>query len=260
MRFKDVKDWLNFVRNANIEQLEEMIKTDFYLNEFLDNKEDIKVESNLIIVCQQKLKGTKIEDKLWSNTLWFIDNESLTNEVFNYFYENNVAITALGHLPLKDEFLWLLVGQVEESILTLGIRYFTEAKYSVEDFRNFLLKFTTCDWLWNTLISTETSNPDKDKVLKKTLFSSTNFDNYKQKLIEQSIERNLRSTNRIKIINKYYKINNPRFLRGIAQNPITPLNILVELINIKNIRYARDIRQLASENIRKRRSSCKHKG
>lgn len=260
MRFKDVNNWLNFVRNANIEQLEGMIKRDFYLHEFLDNKEDIKVESNLIIECQQKLNGTKIEDELWSDTLGFIDNESLTDEVFNYFYENNVAITALGHLQLKDEFLWLLVDQVEESILTLGIRYFTEDKYSVEEFRKFLLKFTTCDWLWNILISTNINNPDKDKVLKKTLFSSTNLDNYKQKLIEQSIERNLKNTERTKIIIKYYKINKPRYLRGIAQNPITPLNILEELITIRNIRYAKDIRQFASENIRIGKLDYRSKG
>jgi hypothetical protein len=260
MRFKDLNDWLHFVRHANIEQLENIINSDFYLYEFLDNREDIKLKSELIIECQQKLKGTKIEDAFWSDTLGYIDNESLTDEVFNYFYKNNVAITALGHLPLKDEFLWRLAEQVEESILTLGVRYYTDDKYSVEEFRNFLLKFTTYDWLWNTLISTNTNNPNKDKVLKKILFSATDFDNYKQKLIEQSIEKNLKVTKRVNVINKYYRINNPRYLRGVSQNPITPLSILEELINVKNIKYARDIRQFASENIRKRKLDARNRG
>lgn len=163
MRFIDLNDCLRFVRESNIEQLENIIKDDFCLYEFLDNKEDVNVKSDLIVECQQKLKGTKIEDEFWSDALRFIDNEYLTDEVINYFFKNNIAIMSLGHLPLKDKFLWCLVDYVEESILTLGIRYFTEDKYSAEEFRNFLLRFSRVDWLWNRLISTGSNNLRKRK-------------------------------------------------------------------------------------------------
>lgn len=101
MRFKDISDCFRFVKEAEVEELEKVVNNNFYLYEHIANREEVKVSSHILQECQQKLKGTKCENEFWSDVLGFIDNESITDEVFNYFIENDVAIVALSNIKKK---------------------------------------------------------------------------------------------------------------------------------------------------------------
>lgn len=61
IRFKDINHWLHFVRDASIKQLEDIIKSDFYLCNFLDNKEDIRVNSDLMLNASKNLRVQKLK-------------------------------------------------------------------------------------------------------------------------------------------------------------------------------------------------------
>ncbi|MGE5397172.1 MAG: hypothetical protein ACM3MK_06495 [Chitinophagales bacterium] len=52
--------------------------------------------------------------------------------------------------------------------------------------------------------------------------------------------------------NLHFSSNKPRLLRGIAQNLFRPEDILIELTNIGNTRFAKQIRQMALENLKAR--------
>ncbi|HEX3045560.1 MAG TPA: hypothetical protein VHY08_12445 [Bacillota bacterium] len=94
-----------------------------------------------------------------------------------------------------------------------------------------------------------TFNEEKRKILVKSIFSLTSFIDLKRTLTELSIEKHLSKTKSINQINKYYKLNNFRYLKAIAGNPITPELILNELTNVKDVKYAIQIRNLASKNL-----------
>jgi len=167
----------------------------------------------------------------------------------NHLINNHIAIQTLGHLPLSDKFLLKIAYQVDEAVITLGKRYFIDENYSSYDFVELLRKFKDNEWLWRVLINMDYTSNEKRRILLKSLFSLTNFEELKRLVIEQSIEKHLTKTKSIKQINKYYKSNNCRFLRAIAENPVTPSYILNELRNIKNAKYANQIRTLANKNL-----------
>jgi hypothetical protein len=252
MKFENVYEWINFNIEQPIESLNTLISDEYNLYEDIEDQNNYIVDSNLLLFCLGKFKGAKIEDSFWSNTLCFLDNDWFPETIFNYLYENKLALTTMCHLPLRDEFLWKLVNTEEEAILTLGTRYYTLEKYSIDAFERFLLRFKTCNWLWRCLISTTTSDTKKKKLFRRLLFNNTKFHDYKVLIIEKTIEERLKKTHCIKLINKYYKLNNCRYYVGIAQNPNTPINILEELLQLKNVKYAKLIREFSLNNINKR--------
>ncbi|NLM47981.1 MAG: hypothetical protein GX198_04090, partial [Epulopiscium sp.] len=58
---------------------------------------------------------------------------------------------------------------------------------------------------------------------------------------------------RIGTILYYYKTKEPEYLLAIAQNPISPADILENLMNIEQVSYAKKIRSFAKEYLDKKK-------
>jgi hypothetical protein len=100
------------------------------------------------------------------------------------------------------------------------------------------------------LLYVKTNNIYKRKTLIKSLFLQTDFTDLKESVIEEITEGILSRTSRIDVIIKHYAIDKPRYLRGIAQNPFTPKDILTDLSYVGNIKFAKQIRQMALDNLK----------
>lgn len=249
MKFENVIDWFSFVNNASLADLRVIITDEFYLYKYLHSQDICILNENLINTVKEKLKGTELEERFWSECLFYIHKDSLNDELIDYLITNRISILKLGHLLLPDKFLLRIANQVDEAVLTLGKRYYTDKNYSSYDFAELLKNFKDNEWLWRSLVNMDSECDEKRRVLLKSLFSITDFKELKRLVVEQQIEKHLAKTKSTKQIEKYYRTNNFCYIRAIAENPITPIYILNELVNIKNVKYANQIRTLASKNL-----------
>lgn len=253
MKFDDINHWFHFIKKSPIDELEKVITEDLYLDECLKNDDISSIEESMISSITLKLKGSTIEKLFWEKTLFYISSKSLSKDFINYLINNQIAIEVLGHMPLKDDFLWELVDLVDEAIITLGKRYYLESKYSENDFVFFLARFKRYHWLWNNLLNIDLiTNKIKNKLLIKNLFLLTDFDDLKGLVIDTNKEKLLIKTKNIKLIMKYYNSKEGKFLKAIAQNLYTPIDVLKELVNINNVKFAKQIRELAKANLKMR--------
>ncbi|NLT52780.1 MAG: hypothetical protein GXX85_17895 [Ignavibacteria bacterium] len=252
MKFQNIIDWLEFVNETSIENLNEIFHSEYGVYFSLENYERLIIKESLLTHIKNKLSQTDIEEKFWNSILNYIHTNSLTEKILNYLIDNKIALLALGHHSLDDIYLWKLVDDVDEAVLTLGKRYCLNNKYSTLEFKEFLKKFSNNKWLWETLINLKCPDIDKQRELRKLLFSNTSFDDLKNAFIEEKISLKLRSVKRERIIRKYYNMNNPKYWNAIAQNPSTPIDILSELVDLKNSKYANQIRKNAKNNLQKK--------
>lgn len=245
MEFKDVADWLRFVCESPWEGVAVVIDEDFSLQERLCVDDMLIVDGMTLVEVRRKLQGTSVEEQFWHQTLPFVNVDCLSDDLVDYFIAQGIALDMLAHLPLSDKYLWILAEQVEEALITLGKRHYLSDAYTTEEFVVLLEKASKNYWLWSSLLSVKSNNTSKRKSLVKRLFLLTNFDDLKENVIEEIAEGILSRTTRTEVIRKYYVSKKPRFLRGIAQNPRTPRDILIELSNIGSIKFAKQIRQMA---------------
>lgn len=183
-------------------------------------------------------------------TLPFIKVDCLTDDLLEYLITQKIAVDTLAHLSLPDKYLWMLTQYAEEALITLGKRYFISDNYSVEEFSSLLKQAPSTYWLWSSLLFVTTNNVYKRKTLIKSLFLLTDFADLKENVIEEITEGILSRTSRIDVIIKHYAIDKPRLLRGIAQNRFTPKDILIELSHVENVKFAKQIRQMSSDNLK----------
>lgn len=252
MQYKNIFEWICFLLGCSTEKILSIIDEKFSLENYVVDIEVTDIDSMELLNLKNKFQGTKIENLIWEELLQFINPKLLPNELIDYFIENEIALSILGHLPLDDMFLWKLVGVSGEAILTLGKRYYLNDVYTNENFTFMLEKFKDNYELWNMLLDIIPHNGEKRKILIKNLFIYTNFEELKRMIIEENIENMLKKTQIVSIIKKKFACNNYRYLRGIAQNPITPISLLENLTEIKDVKYAKQIRDYAKANLTRR--------
>lgn len=255
MRFANVNDWFNYVKDTSLEDLRQLMGEWLNLEKYLDDVSKVKVSPIEIATARSKLNGTDLEEQFWDQSLQYLEYNPGLDELLNYLIDNRIALLTLGHLSLPDQFLWRLVDDVDEAILTLGKRYYQNQKYSIEDFIWFLNKYHNKPWLWDSLLHGELlgygCSPDagKSTILVKLLFAKTDFDDLKRYVIQTRIAKRLEKTSCQKLLLKYYRTNNPYYWRAIASNPAAPSFLLQELSIVEKVKYASQIRNLAKINL-----------
>jgi len=247
--FENINSWLEFIKKTSLKDLTGVINEDFYLDEYVKNMESDIVNPELLVDIEEKIKGSEIEKLFWEKTLLFINVKCLKDELLDYLIDNNIANEFLGHLKLPDKYLWKLVDKTEEAVLTLGKRMYIEQKYKCGEFQDFLAKFSNKYWLWDSLLNVKPVCNEKKKILIKMLFKITNFDDLKRKVITTTVSNRIKNTKSIIVIKKYYKTMIPEYLLAISQNPLTPIYMLENLVNIKGIKYANQIRDFSKINL-----------
>lgn len=249
-KFVNFSKFLYYINKHTIYDIENKIPNDFSIDDFVQELDYICIDNELILSIREKLMYSTIEDRFWSEVLPFLYNNSYCDELIEYLINNNLALTALAHLNLKDEHLIKLFDIADEAILTYGKRIYSSELYSIDEFDEFLRKFTTTYWLWSSLLKTPLVSNEKYKVLIKNLFSITSFADLKEQYLKDNIYRVLTYTNKLNLIEKYYQNGDNYYLKAISQNINTPINILGNLLNLSYGKYSKQIRNNAKETLK----------
>lgn len=255
MEFNGIADWLRFVYENPRERVLAIFTEEFSLDEHIAFNDVAEIDELMLTEIQEKLRGSSAEQQFWTETLPYIHVNCFTEDLAEYWIENSIALETLGHLPLRDKFLWMLAGETEEALLTLGKRHYLKDDYTCIQLEALLKNSLNSHWLWSSLLSIKPNNNGKRKILVKNLFQLTEFEDLKGDVIEEITEEILSKTTRIDVIRKHYSTQHSRLLRGIAQNPSTPKEILSELANRTDTKFAKQIRQFASDNLKARHNT-----
>lgn len=248
--FDNIIDWLEYVIQTEI-----VIPADEeYPGSFIELKIKGMVEldsDELLTKMHHKIKGLNVENAIWEETLWNYTRQ-IPDDICFYLIENDIARTTLGHTRQSDKVLWVLGHLVPEAALTLGKDIYLSDNYSLEDLKKLLKEYYDLHWLWQSLAYHTPSQSSKEAYFRSQLDKRPDFADIQEIMVESETIDFLKDTDSIEVIKKYFGEGTPRSLNSISSNPNTPLELLEKLTSIKNIDFAKSIRNQSQENIFKR--------
>jgi len=157
----------------------------------------------------------------------------------------------LGHRPLPPRVLEVLAEmyQYPEAIITLGKQLYEDPETSITRFRSYLEGHTENGWLYRSLAHERASQAEKEQVL---LDVSANTE--WGETVRQIMELRLRVAEAEKAaddskLRQLFQSNEPAVLLALASNPHTPGEILQQLATVSRVKFARQIRNAAQEQL-----------
>ncbi len=192
---------------------------------------------------------------------WFLSHPALTESIMTNILDSNPSLlTELGHLSGSRELLHLLAQtyQYPEAILTIAKQLYTDSSASVLEFQSFLEKHPDDAWMLKSLAHLWPSSQEKDDALVACLGRHRDLYDYFIE-VRRSQQRQLRAAHETnaEAIQELFATRDPAVLRKLALNPHTPELLLRELVEIKEMKRAKEIRELARCALR-RRSKAKN--
>ncbi len=215
-------------------------------------KKKIEKISDLDLVKRLIIRLNDEQDRkyFWDVFLRYIDVSIFDDYCFNYFWENDISLNTLAHLDLHEKYLKILLHDYEEAYIFLARRYYNYDRYSVYEFVNLISKCKYESVFYDLLLYEKEIN-SKSNVLHKVIQNST-YLSQELKLFSQRIfkAKMLFCTDDIEMIEAYYNKNDYIYLAAISNNVLTPDNILRNLMQVSNIKYAARIREKSKETLR----------
>jgi hypothetical protein len=139
-----------------------------------------------------------------------------------------------------------------EAVLTLGKIYYTDPETGAEQLRKFLTEHADLPWLFESL-ARESANPvQKEQVLLQVVDPLPDRARVRTILDEQALERRAATSTDPEEIERLFQLGMPLVWRSVASNPHSPIPILQRLLAAEGVKYSRDIRARARENLFRR--------
>lgn len=210
-----------------------------------------EVSSALVRCAVEFHIAEKREDRL----LWLLDHPSLTEGVLTEFLDTNTVLLAeLGHWSGPSKILEFLAEKYRypEAILTIAKHLYTSPDAPTGDFQAFLTKHADNEWMLKSLAHLAASTAKKEEELIAVLKNRTAAYDYfiGVQRSKQRQKRALEATDE-KTMSELLESGDPAAFRGLALNPHTPELILQNLARTKGTKGAREIRELATQALRR---------
>jgi hypothetical protein len=188
-------------------------------------------------------------DEFWDCIIFFVSPKAIDDKCFAYFLKNNISLLKLAHMQLKNKQLERLSETYDEASLTLANRLYCLEKYSISEFKAFIINCDNESTMYY-LLNLGELNKEKFKLIIETINNKAVFSS-QLKLYAKEIEMTviLENTNDVALIRNMYKTNNARYLLSISKNTNTPQDILMILSKISGIKFASKIRSNSLNNL-----------
>ena len=167
---------------------------------------------------------------------------------------NPALLRELGHQSSPPKLLEFLVEKYRypEAILTIAKNLYTSPDAPPADFQAFLAKHADNEWMLKSLAHLAASTAKKEEELIAVLKSHTAAYDYFIG-VQRSLQRQKRAFEATseETMRELFETGDPAAFRGLALNPLTPEPLLLDLVRTRGIKGAREIRELASEALRR---------
>lgn len=188
------------------------------------------------------MDGRSERDEFWDCIIFFVSPKVIDDTVFAYFLKNNISLLKLAHMQLKNKQLEKLSETYDEASLTLANRLYCLEKYSISEFKSFIINCDNESTMYY-LLNLGVLDRERFKLIIETIKNKAFFSSH-LKFYAQEIEMAiiLEITDDVTLIRKMYKTNNYKYLLSISKNTKTPQDILMDLSGIAGIKFASKIR------------------
>lgn len=170
------------------------------------------------------------------------------------------CLMALCHRRQPINFLLKLIEKHDdawEAIITVGQHYYFQADISVSQFINYINNYKYSSWLLSNLFHClDRDNPKTQHYLDfiaTTEYGIELLQKQQARELEREFLTELETTIDLEFIEEKAATKNPKFLKAIAGNNCTPIELLTELSTIKEVKYARQIRINALETLKRKK-------
>jgi hypothetical protein len=158
----------------------------------------------------------------------------------------------LAHRPLPRRVLEVLAElyRYPEALLTLGKQLYEDPSASMASFRAFLERHTDDGWLYETLAHSEPSTDKKEQALLSASAGTQWMDRVQQiRELKRNVQTASDTTDEI-LLRRLFQENQPEVWLALASNRHTPPYILQQLASVSDVKFARQIRAAALEQLR----------
>ncbi len=209
----------------------------------IDKSEMIRIKN---ILLDEGSEGEYILDN-------FVSHKDFPETLLYELLNENKCISALSHRKQPINFLIDLIAKHDgclEAIITVGRYYYLSESISVSKFVKHINRYQYSSWLLSSLINILDKDNPKTQPFLDLIATIESGSELIQQYFDLVMERELINTTDISLIIEKAAEKNHRFLKAISQNSCTPLDILIELSTIQDIKYAKKIRINSQETLK----------
>ncbi|PQV64480.1 hypothetical protein B1R32_105162 [Abditibacterium utsteinense] len=201
----------------------------------------------------QKMRGQKCENNFW-DAVAYVLKHPLPDDIAFDLIEREIAIAQLAHSPQSEAVLWRLTPFLEEPILTLAKRAYTDSNRTLEEFQNVINEFSEPEWMMEIVAEWSASSLEKRQAFEKAV------ENHPEREKMLSLNPNIKQrsfafwdllsyTERIEKLYGGYDFEK---ILSIARDDKTPDEILHELEELREFPEAAKVRAAARHTLRRR--------
>lgn len=212
---------------------------------------ELELTEEILFEIYNAVKNSDVEETVWRE-LVFLYDKPLSKQIAFDLIDRKIALVELGHTKQEHEVMWKLAEMVDEALLTLAIDVYTKITFGIDETEILFNKYHNNSWMLETLIHREPSSTEKRRLFESALQKNTDSDSL-QRLLNVVDNAKLARRNDLTIeeFNSLFQTNEPIVWLSLSKNPNTPADILNKLLDVKNIKNARQIRNSASINLSK---------
>lgn len=218
----------------------------------IDDEIEYEITEDTVFEVYKTVKNTDVEKIVWRR-LVFLYDKPLPKQIVFDLIDRKIALLHLGHTKQHYEVMWKLAEIVDEALLTLAIDIYTKRNFGIEETEILFNKFYDHTWMLETLIRNEPSSIEKRRLLEAALQKNKNADSLQRLLtVVDNAKLARRDDLSMEEFNALFQMNEPHVWLSLSINPKTPAYILNRLVDVRDIKNAKQIRHSARINLRKK--------
>jgi hypothetical protein len=185
---------------------------------------------------------------------WLLAHPEAPEDLLLELCDRGEYLDDLGHRTGPPRLLEKLAAQhrYPEAILTLGKGLYTDPAEPAAKLHAFLIEYRDLPWLFESLAHASARPPEKEEVLLNVADQLPVGDAVRAVLEERRLEQHARDTSDPAEAERLYRLGRPQLWRALAGNPNTPEPLLQALREVRGVKFARETRTRAQENLDRR--------
>lgn len=190
-------------------------------------------------------------DIYFEDLINYIDMESFSDTIVDFMIKENVGIEKISHMPFEKKKLSKLACVNEDAAMRLFERLYTDSIYSAEELQEYFIR-NYSDNIYEYLCILNSNSCKKETVIDYIAYEYSARQSVKTMVIKRAKARSLKYEMDNNILRNYIAENEYIYDLAIAQNIFASEQILRKLMEIKGLKYCKEIKKRAKETLERK--------
>ncbi|WP_285945702.1 hypothetical protein [Thomasclavelia cocleata] len=181
----------------------------------------------------------------------YIDIESFSDTIIDFMIQENVGVEKISHMPFEKKTLSKLACVNEDAAMRLFEKLYTDSIYSAEELQEHFIR-NYSDNIYEYLCILNSNSCKKETVIDYIAYECSILQSIKTMVCKRAKARSLRYEMDNDILSNYIAENEYIYNLAIAQNIFASEQILRNLMEVKGLRYCKEIKKRAKETLERK--------